>query len=78
MHLPFFVYGPILFAVLIMLLGGVVCAIIFAVQKDKRRKDNDIQDDMVESQCPNCGETLVPGKKFCTKCGYKIAIEEKE
>ena len=72
------VWGVILIAVLIMLLGGVVCAIIYAIQNAKRRNGNDIQHNMVESKCPSCGETLVPGKKFCTKCGNKIAIEERE
>ena len=28
-------------------------------------------------KCTNCGNTLIPGKKFCTKCGAKVIEQEK-
>ena len=31
---------------------------------------------MVE-KCPNCGNTIKPGNKFCKNCGYKIVNNQK-
>ena len=28
-------------------------------------------------KCTNCGNTLIPGKKFCTKCGARVIEQEK-
>jgi|GEM_PF-2535353 len=26
--------------------------------------------------CPNCGQSIVPGEKFCSSCGAKIAVDD--
>lgn len=40
------------------------------VGDDKLSIDDDKQ------HCPNCGEVIEPGTKFCVKCGTKIEAEE--
>ena len=31
-----------------------------------------------ERHCPNCGEVVEPGAKFCVKCGTRIDVEEQK
>lgn len=30
----------------------------------------------LENKCPKCGETVVSGYRFCSKCGYEMEKEE--
>ncbi len=31
---------------------------------------------MQNSTCPNCGHPIVPGSKFCEKCGYNLTVKK--
>ena len=56
---------PFLFLFIIIILVTVIVLLF-----KKKRTDSNL--DTNGSFCPQCGNQLFPGKKFCTKCGTEV------